>query len=292
LLGQGEGEHLDLGELVDAEESAGLTPVGPGLGAEAMAHAAELDGQLLGVEDLPGQHPAQRDLGRGHQAQIGPLDAVDLGLRAARKEADAFEDFVAGQVGRGGQGEPFVRQQAEGVALQGQLQQHRLVLQEVKPVARHPARRLEIHETELLADLHVVPRREVELGDGRSAPTDFGRLHADGGCRMRHVRDQAQQPIQLLDGPVQFPLRRGRLLAELAPLLLARFALGGVFGLADRLGHLVRPAIELVDFELARPAPLVQLSHAVQVDLDPAVRAVLFDRIKVFDDEFAVEHGS
>ena len=48
----------------------------------------------------PGQQAAQRDLGRGHQAQVAVRDAVDLRFRAAGNEADALQDVVAGQVGR------------------------------------------------------------------------------------------------------------------------------------------------------------------------------------------------
>ena len=71
LVRQREGEHLHLGELMDAIQPAGGPAVGPGLGAETVADAAELDGQLFGVEDLLGQMPAERDLGRGDQAQVG-----------------------------------------------------------------------------------------------------------------------------------------------------------------------------------------------------------------------------
>ena len=70
LLGQREGEHLDLGELVHAVQAARRAARGAGLGAEAVADAAQLDRQLLGVEDLVGVHAAERDLGRRHQAQV------------------------------------------------------------------------------------------------------------------------------------------------------------------------------------------------------------------------------
>ena len=95
-LGQREGEHLDLGELVDAVQPAGGPAVGAGLGAETMADAAELQRQRFGVEDLAGQHAAQRDLGRGHQAQVAVLDAVDLRLRPAGNEADALRECRCG----------------------------------------------------------------------------------------------------------------------------------------------------------------------------------------------------
>ena len=56
--------------------------------------------QPLGVERLAGQHPAEGDLGRGHQAQVGVLDAVDLRLRPAGNEADAGQDVVPREVRR------------------------------------------------------------------------------------------------------------------------------------------------------------------------------------------------
>ena len=76
----------------------------------------------------------------------------------------------------------------------------------------------------------------------------------------------------------------GRLFAQAAAFFLAGLALGGVFGLADRLGDLVGLAVEL--FELAlQGLPLVfQLDEAVDVDLGVAVAAVLFDEFGVFDE--------
>ena len=71
-----------------------------GLGAEAVREADILDGQLRLVEHLVGVHAAQGDLGRADQAQVRILDGVDLGLGPARREADAFQDLVAGQVRR------------------------------------------------------------------------------------------------------------------------------------------------------------------------------------------------
>ena len=70
LLGQREGEHLDLRELMDAVQPARGPAGGAGLGAEAVADAAELDRQLFGVEHLAGVQAAERDLGRGDEAQV------------------------------------------------------------------------------------------------------------------------------------------------------------------------------------------------------------------------------
>ena len=46
-------------------------PGGPGLGAEAVRQADVLLRQLRLVEDLVAVHAAERDLGRGDQAQVG-----------------------------------------------------------------------------------------------------------------------------------------------------------------------------------------------------------------------------
>ena len=93
-----------------------------------------LSGSCLGVEDLSGQQAAERDLGRGDQAQVAVGDAVDLRLRPAGNEADALQDFVAGQVGRDRRREAFADQQVDRVVLQGQFQQHGVVLEKVEAV--------------------------------------------------------------------------------------------------------------------------------------------------------------
>ena len=156
-----------------AIQPAGRPAVGAGLGAEAMADAAVLERQSLFFQDLVGQHAAQRDLGRGHQAQVAVGDAVDLRLRAARHEADALQDFVAGQVGRDRRRETFADQQVDGVALQGQVEQHGVVLEEVEAVAGDLRPGLEIDQVELLAQLDVVQRLEVELRQRRFAAAEF-----------------------------------------------------------------------------------------------------------------------
>ena len=95
-LGRGEGEHLDLGELVDAVQPLARPARRAGLGAEAVREADVLQGQVGLVEDLVGVHPAQRDLGGADQAEVGVLDRVDLRLRPPGREADPFEDASCG----------------------------------------------------------------------------------------------------------------------------------------------------------------------------------------------------
>ena len=63
--------------------------------------------------------------------------------------------------------------------LQREVQQDQVVLEEVEAVPRHPGRRLEIDEAELLGNLDVVQRLEAELADRGLAPCDLPRFHAD-----------------------------------------------------------------------------------------------------------------
>ena len=100
LIRQREGEHLDLRELVNAVDAARGPAVGTRLGAEAVADAAQLDRQRIGVERLVGVEPAERDLRGPDQAEFGVFDAVDLRLRPARQETDAVQNPILGEVGR------------------------------------------------------------------------------------------------------------------------------------------------------------------------------------------------
>ena len=70
LLGQREGEHLDLGELMHAIQAARRPAGRAGFGAEAVADAAQLDRQLFGFDDLTGIQAAERDLGRRDEVQV------------------------------------------------------------------------------------------------------------------------------------------------------------------------------------------------------------------------------
>ncbi len=252
--------------------------------------------QRLGVDGLPGQHAAQGDLGRGHQAQVAVFDAVDLRFRPAGNVADAGQDVVAGQVGRGHRRKALAHQHVDRVALQGQLQQHGLVLEEVEAVPGHAGPGLEIHQIEFLGQLHVVQRLEIELRQRRLAAKQLQvRLvvHADRRVGVRHVGNLPVDRVQLGGHLRRVPLCSGLgLLAKLPALFLAGLAFGRVLGLADRLGDLVRLAIELLDLDLAGALrSRFELDKAVHVNLDAAVDAVLFHQFGVFDDESAVEHG-
>ena len=204
-----------------------------------------LIGSFSASIDLAGVQAAERDLGRGDQVQVVVLDAVDLRLRPARNEADALQHVAAGQVGRDHRREAFAHEQLDRVLLQRQLQQHGLVLQEVKPVAGDAGAAFEIDEVVLLGELHVVEHGEAERPhvDVAAAQLLAGVLAADGRLGMRQVRHRVVDRAGL-------GRRADRcaacicvlLLAQPPAFVLAGLALGVVLRLADRLADRRSPA--------------------------------------------------
>ena len=176
--------------------------------------------------------------------------------------------------------------------LEGQLQQHRFVLEEIEAVAGDFGGSLKIHQVEPLADLHVVLGLESELRQGGLATRHLDRLHAQRRCRMGKVGNRAKQAVQLGGHLVHFRLGDRHLFAELASLFFACLAFGSVLGLADRLRDFVRTTVQLVNLLLAALAPAFQLHDPVDIGVDATVLAVLADAIHVLNNESTVEHGS
>ena len=152
---------------------------------------------------------------------------------------------------------PSRHQHVDGVALQGQLQQHGLVLEEVEAVAGHAGAGLEIHQVELLGQF----ARGPAAGSRTSAAASCRGTVRGSTCRPRRSARRGATGWESAGGAR--PARRRvasssrlhglRLLAELAAFFLAGLALGRVLGLADRLRDLVRLAIELLDLDLQEP---------------------------------------
>ena len=147
---------------MDAVKPARVPPGRAGLGAEAVRQADVLDRQLQFVEDLVAVHAAERDLGRGDEAQVGVRQAVDLRLRAARHEADAFEHLDAGHVRRDDRRVALFQERLQGVLHQGQFQQHRLVLEVVELLPGHRRSGLEIRKVKTLGQGDVILDGKVE----------------------------------------------------------------------------------------------------------------------------------
>ncbi len=78
LVGSGESEHLDFGELVHAIQPTRRATGRARFRTETVTDAAQLDGQLFGIEDIARHQSTEWDFGRGDQVQVRVLDTVDL----------------------------------------------------------------------------------------------------------------------------------------------------------------------------------------------------------------------
>ena len=67
LLGRGDGDELDLGELMLADHAAGVFAGGAGLGAEARRAGGDAYGKLRLVGDVLAHEIGQRNFGGGNE---------------------------------------------------------------------------------------------------------------------------------------------------------------------------------------------------------------------------------
>ncbi len=181
------------------------------------------------------------------------------------------------------------------MVLQGELEQHGLVLEEIEAVAGHLGAGFEVDQVEPLGQLDVVERFEVELGRLVRAAADFQVRLVVGPQRrvgVRHVGDRSQDGVRLGGQAVELELGLRRFFAQGAAFGLAGFALGGVLGLADRLADFVGAAIELVDLGLHPLAFGFQRDEPAHVGRRAAALAVELHQVGMFHDESAVEHGA
>ena len=99
-----EREHLDLVELMDAEDPPRVLAGRARLAAEAGRDPRVADRQIGAVEDLVGVQGGQRHLGGADEEELVPFDLVDH-LALAREEAGAVERLLADQHRRDDRGE-------------------------------------------------------------------------------------------------------------------------------------------------------------------------------------------
>jgi hypothetical protein len=70
LLGRGDGDQFDLGELMLADHAAGILARGAGFGAEARRAGGEPHRQLRFVDDGFADEIGQRDFGGGDKPEF------------------------------------------------------------------------------------------------------------------------------------------------------------------------------------------------------------------------------
>ena len=104
VLGRDVREHLDLVELVHAEDAAGVLAVRAGLAAEAGREARVAQRQLVRVDDLVHVVRRERHLGGADQVEVVLVEVVDV-LGGLAEEAGALHRLRADQRRRQHRGE-------------------------------------------------------------------------------------------------------------------------------------------------------------------------------------------
>ena len=121
-VGLAEREHLDLVELVHAEDAARVLAVRAGFAPEAGGVPAVARRQLLGRERLAAMQRRQRDLARAEQEQLAVVDVVHLGA-VGREEARFFHRALAHERGRDHGHEAVPHDRAHRVVDERELEQ-------------------------------------------------------------------------------------------------------------------------------------------------------------------------
>ena len=279
-----EAEHLDLVELVDAEDPARVAARGPGLAAEARGEARVAQRQIAGVDDLPGVQRRERHLARADEEQLVLGERVDLVL-GVRQEAGAEERLLADEDGRDDRLEPVSAQQLEHPADERQLEEDEVPAQVGEARAREP--RGLLHLDHPARELQVIARG----GDGPrlAALVEDGVLRGRG--RVGQVREPRERILQLgLDAGqlLREALRAARDLAHLRDRLVGRPALALRGG--DRVVRGVLLAAQRLELRQDRAPALVQLEHAVQAAVVPAARERGADHRRVTAQQLQIEH--
>jgi hypothetical protein len=119
LVRRDEREHLDLVELVHAEDAARVLAGRTRLAAKARREARVAARQLL--EDLARVQRRERDLGRPHQIEVVVGQVVDL-LLGVGQEPGAQQRVLAHQHGRDHRLEPVPAELLEGPAHERELE--------------------------------------------------------------------------------------------------------------------------------------------------------------------------
>ena len=277
-----EREHLDLVELVHAEDAAGVLARGAGLAAEAGGEAGVAERQLAPSQDLAAVQRRQRHLGGAGEVEVVVGHAVDL-LLGVGQESRAVERLLADQHGRHHGHEPVRLQLGHRPADERQLEQDERALEVCEARSGHACARLQIHEP--VEQLEVVRALAAGLPD----------LAQDLVLRRRRPVGQVGQRGER---GVEALLHLAQLLVEgllaIGALANRRDRLGGVLAraleLTDPLAGLVLLGPQLLDLGQQRPPPFVQLERGVEGIGRAAAGQCGSCRVRVAPDLLEVEH--
>ena len=140
-----------------------------------------------------------------------------MATRLSSEFSIEFDDLVFCQVGRGHQGETGLTESSDSQLHQGQLEQHRLVFEEVEPVSGDTGTRLKVDQVVCLGNRHVVPGFEVEFGHvAPSSQLDVAVVaQCDRGVGMCHVGDARLTGTQIGFDLGQLTIQSLQLLTQL-----------------------------------------------------------------------------
>ena len=193
-----EREHLDLVELVDAEDPAGVLAGGAGLAAEAGRDPGVASGSPR-LDDLVGVQGGEGDLGGADQEQLVLGDLVDH-LPLAGEEPGPEQRALADQDRRHDRREPLLAEQLDGEADQRQLDQHEVAEQVGEAGARGGGGLLGLDQAEGAADVEMVADLEAEPGRSPTSrrTTASSSVVAVGRLRVGRVGNRRREPVAIV----------------------------------------------------------------------------------------------
>jgi hypothetical protein len=151
---------------------------------------------------------------------------------------------------------------------------------------------IQVDQAQSFPQRDVVLRREIEDADRGLAAThlDVRMVATAHRAWVSHVGDGRLQRMALAFQSVMFRLRRVLFLGQPPAFLFLRLAFGLRPRLANRLGNLVRLAVQFFDLGQLLAALAFRRHQLSNIHRHAAVLAVLLDNVRVVDQVLAVEH--
>ena len=184
-LRRGVAEHLELVELVDAQDAAIVLAGRPRLASVARRPSGIPDGAVGEVEDLVRVIPGERDLARPRQIEVVGREVVDL-IRVRAEEAGAGHDLGPHERRRDERLEARLDRRVEAEAHERELEPRAPAAQEVEARSRDLGAAGDVDRAGELADLDVVARREVECVRAADLADERPVVLAAGGDPVDH----------------------------------------------------------------------------------------------------------
>ena len=289
-------EHLDLVELVDADDTHRVLTGGTRLTTVAAGPTAVAQRAVVKVENLVLMHAGERNLGRADQILVIRLaQTVDL-VRMGVEESGSGHDFGAHQRRGDGEREAVFLSLVDSHGEHGDLQAGDRATQEVEAGAGDLDATLHIDAGNAFTELKMVLRFETfrgEITDGADLLDDHVVVFA--AFRGFRLDDVAELPhrgrivgSRLVSGVLVFGDLVGQLLGLGDDLrLVFRGGGGDLFAHVLLFGTRGFEGLKRLATGLVRAEHLVHEFHGF-----PALALGFLDDVRVFTDELNIKHSS